>query len=325
MANKVYNLNGGLYSGDAFTAFETRIASSNNGSIVASPSDLKVSAGSGMNVTVSTGAGIIGNGALSGVRFAIDSPVTVAISAASTANPRMDSVVVYIDKSVSASTSVVDNTDLGIVKFKSVAGTPASAPTAPSTATIQSSIGAGNPYMVLANITVPKSSTAASSFKITDTRVTPTSSIITDGSITTPKLANKAVTSDKVDFTTLLPKLFKTYEMPAINSTTPSSAWQAFNIGNPLAVNGLDPNATYTLIASTPWTEGKGEFRLNITGSTIYQQRPYNSAGVLIPVVYQIQGIKPTSSGSLTFQREYSGEVYQVRTAQLYLTLVRTD
>ena len=204
MANKVYNLNGGLYSGDAFTAFETRIASSNNGSIVASPSDLKVSAGSGMNVTVSTGAGIIGNGTLSGVRFAIDSPVTVAVNAASTANPRMDSVVAYIDKSVSASTSVVDNTDLGIVKFKSVAGTPASAPTAPSTSTIQSSIGAGNPYMILANVTVPKSSTAASSFTIADMRVTPTSAIITDNSITTPKLANKAVTSDKVDWATIV-------------------------------------------------------------------------------------------------------------------------
>ena len=202
MANKVYNLNGGLYSGDAFTAFETRIASSNNGSIVASPSDLKVSAGSGMNVTIATGAGIIGNGTLSGVRFAIDAPATVAVNAASTANPRMDSVVAYIDKSVSASTSVVDNTGLGIIKFKSVAGTPASAPTAPSTSTIQSSIGAGNPYMVLANVTVPKSSTAASSFTITDMRVTPTSAIITDGSITTPKLANKAVTSDKVDWTT---------------------------------------------------------------------------------------------------------------------------
>lgn len=215
MANKVYNLNGGLYSGDAFTAFETRIASSNNGSIVASPSDLKVSAGSGMNVKVSTGAGIIGNGTLSGVRFAIDSPVTVAVNAASTANPRMDSVVAYIDKSVSASTSVVDNTDLGIVKFKSVAGTPASAPTAPSASTIQSSIGAGNPYMVLANIEVPKSSTAASSFTIADMRVTPTSAIITDNSITTPKLANKAVTSDKVDWATLSGD-----EWPLINTAT---------------------------------------------------------------------------------------------------------
>lgn len=235
MANKVYNLNGGLYSGDAFTAFETRIASSNNGSIVASPSDLKVSAGSGMNVTVSTGAGIIGNGTLSGVRFAIDSPVTVAVNAASTANPRMDSVVAYIDKSVSASTSVVDNTGLGIIKFKSVAGTPASAPTAPSASTIQSSIGAGNPYMVLANITVPKSSTAASSFKITDKRVTPTSAVITDNSITTKKLANKAVTSDKVNWTTLPGSAGAT----TVSGTMSGTSWA--NIGNAFKApsNGL--------------------------------------------------------------------------------------
>ena len=271
MANKVYNLNGGLYSGDAFTAFETRIASSNNGSIVASPSDLKVSAGSGMNVTVSTGAGIIGNGTLSGVRFAIDAPVTVAVNAASTANPRMDSVVAYIDKSVSASTSVVDNTDLGIVKFKSVAGTPASAPTAPSTATIQSSIGAGNPYMVLANVTVPKSSSAASSFTITDMRVTPTSAIITDGSITTPKLANKAVTSDKVDFTT-----FK-FPIPDYSNGTSISnstdTWTAPKCGVVVATLVTDTTNGYKnvtisvngkVVAKSLWTGPTGGYNLQV-------------------------------------------------------------
>lgn len=271
MANKVYNLNGGLYSGDAFTAFETRIASSNNGSIVASPSDLKVSAGSGMNVAVSTGAGIIGNGALSGVRFAIDAPVTVAVNAASTANPRMDSVVAYIDKSVSASTSVVDNTDLGIVKFKSVAGTPASAPTAPSTATIQSSIGAGNPYMVLANITVPKSSSAASSFTITDMRVTPTSAIITDNSITTEKLANKAVTSDKVNFTT-----FK-FPIPDYSNGTSISdstnTWTAPKCGVVVAVLVADTangykNATISVsgkvVAKSLWAGPTGGYNLQV-------------------------------------------------------------
>lgn len=147
---------------------------------------------------------------------------------------------------------------------------------------------------------------------------------LANSSITTSKLANKAVTSDKVDFTTLLPKLFKAYEMPAAGPLTPSAAWTPFNIGNPLTVTGLDPDATYTLIASTPWSEGKGEFRLNVTGTSSYQQRPYNSTVVLIPVMYQIQGVKPTSSGSLTFQRAYSGEVFQVRTAQLYITLIRT-
>lgn len=271
MANKVYNLNGGLYSGDAFTAFETRIASSNNGSIVASPSDLKVSAGSGMNVTVSTGAGIIGNGTLSGVRFAIDSPVAVAVNAASTANPRMDSVVAYIDSSVSASTSVVDNTDLGIVKFKSVAGTPASAPTAPSASTIQSSIGAGNPYMILANVTVPKSSTAASSFKIADMRVTPTSSIITDSSITTSKLANKAVTSDKVDFTK-----FK-FPIPDYSNGTSISnstdTWTAPKCGVVVATLVADTTNGYKnvtisvngkVVAKSLWTGPTGGYNLQV-------------------------------------------------------------
>lgn len=267
MANKVYNLNGGLYSGDAFTAFETRIASSNNGSIVASPSDLKVSAGSGMNVSVATGAGIIGSGTLSGVRFAIDSPVTVAINAASTANPRMDSVVAYIDKSVSASTSVVDNTDLGIVKFKSVAGTPASTPTAPSTSTIQSSIGAGNPYMVLANITVPTSSSAASSFMITDMRITPTSAIITDGSITTPKLADSSVTSDKVDFSTFKFPIPDYSNGTAIPNST--NTWTAPKCGVVIATLVADTTSGYKnvsisvngkVVAKSLWTGPTGGY-----------------------------------------------------------------
>lgn len=280
MANKVYNLNGGLYSGDAFTAFETRIASSNNGSIVASPSDLKVSAGSGMNVTVSTGAGIIGNGTLSGVRFAIDSPVTVAVNAASTANPRMDSIVAYIDKSVSASTSVVDNTDLGIVKFKSVAGTPASTPTAPSASTIQSSIGAGNPYMILANVTVPKSSTAASSFKIADMRVTPTSAIITDNSITTKKLANKSVTSDKVDFTT-----FK-FPIPDYSKGTSISnsknTWTAPKCGVVVAV----------LVADT--TNGYKEAKISVNDQTVASAM---WAGATGGYNFQTRAIVPVATG----------------------------
>ena len=322
MANKVYNLNGGLYSGDAFTAFETRIASSNNGSIVASPSDLKVSAGSGMNVTVSTGAGIIGNGTLSGVRFAIDAPVTVAVNAASTANPRMDSVVAYIDKSVSASTSVVDNTDLGIIKFKSVAGTPASAPTAPSTATIQSSIGAGNPYMVLANVTVPKSSTAASSFTITDTRVTPTSAIITDNSITTPKLANKAVTSDKVDWTTL-PYYFTS---STTNKTLTTSYQNILSLK--ISEGGVYYISAYAGVFRTSGME-QSDFQYQVTGGnptlytifTMYDGGGYPSAHcsgiVTIPAGTTINFVAKTGSGNITARIEYWHNLSAIKIAEV--------
>ena len=130
--------------------------------------------------------------------------------------------------------------------------------------------------------------------------------------------------SHSVDFATLLPKLFKTYEMPATGRYTPSAAWKNYNMGDQLTVTGLEPNATYTVIASTPFTEGKGEFRLNVTGAATYKQNSYNATGALVALTYQIQGTKPTSSGSLTFQRAYSGEITSIRADKLYITLIRT-
>lgn len=112
--------------------------------------------------------------------------------------------------------------------------------------------------------------------------------------------------------------------MPATGPYTPSSAWKNYNMGNPMTVTGLDTNAIYTLIASTPFTEGKGEFRLTVTGTSSYQQNLYNSTGVLVAVAYQIHGVKPTSSGSLTFQRAYSGEITSIRADKLYITLIHT-
>lgn len=130
--------------------------------------------------------------------------------------------------------------------------------------------------------------------------------------------------SHSVDFATLLPELFKTYELPATGSYTPSSAWADYNIGNPRTVTGLDPDATYTVIASTPFAEGRGEFRLKITGASSYQQNAYNAAGPLIAIAYQIQGVKPTSAGKLTFQRSYAGDVVAIRADKLCITLIRT-
>lgn len=163
MANKVFNMAGGLHSAAAYSAFEDALY----GSCVANDSSLAVSAGTGMNVTVAIGNGLISTGTGFARRIATDATNTVSLTAASTANPRIDAVVAYIDNGVTPSTSVVDNTN-GILKFKSVAGSPAAAPVAPSASAIQSSVGAGNPYMVLAYVAVAKNATAAGA--ITDVR-----------------------------------------------------------------------------------------------------------------------------------------------------------
>lgn len=163
MANKVFNMAGGLHSAAAYSAFENALY----GSCVANDTSLQVSAGTGMNVTVAIGNGLISTGTGFARRIATDATNTVSLTAASTANPRIDAIVAYIDNSVAPSTSVVDNTN-GILKFKSVAGSPAASPVAPTDSSIQSSVGAGNPYMVLAYVAVAKNATAAGT--ITDVR-----------------------------------------------------------------------------------------------------------------------------------------------------------
>lgn len=163
MANKVYNMAGGLHSAAAYAAFEDALY----GTCVAGGDSFTVTAGTGMNVSVAPGNGLISTGTGFARRIAADAANTVSLTAASTANPRIDAIVAYIDNGVTPSTSVVDNTN-GILKFKSVAGSPASSPVAPSASSIQSSVGAGNPYMILAYVAVAKNATSPST--ITDAR-----------------------------------------------------------------------------------------------------------------------------------------------------------
>lgn len=167
MANKVYNMAGGLHSAAAYSAFEDALY----GSCVANDMSFIVSAGTGMNVSISTGDGLISTGTGFARRIGTDAANTVTVSAASSANPRIDAIVAYIDNGVTPTVNVVDNTN-GILKFKSVDGTAASTPVEPTSSQIQNSVGAGNPYMVLAYITIPAGATTVSTATITDARKT---------------------------------------------------------------------------------------------------------------------------------------------------------
>lgn len=164
MANKVFNMAGGLHSAAAYSAFEDALY----GSSVATSTDFVATAGTGMNVSLSAGNGLISTGSGYARRIASDAVNTISISAAASTS-RIDSIVAYIDNSVTPVTSVVDNTN-NILKFVAVAGTAAANPSAPTAAAIQSAIGAGNPYMVLWNVTVPANATALTNAVFTDRR-----------------------------------------------------------------------------------------------------------------------------------------------------------
>ena len=129
-----------------------------------------------------------------------DAVYNQAISAADGSNPRRDLVVLYVDYGQAPSTAVSNNTN-GVVKIKVVVGTPAGSPVDPNDAAIQSSVGAGNPYTILARVRVPAGQTSINNSLIDDLR-----SLIRPKNIDTNSIPDKAVTYAKIDLSTL-PKI----------------------------------------------------------------------------------------------------------------------
>lgn len=191
MVKRVFNMQDGAHSAAAYTAFENAAY----GSCVANVNSLKVSAASGMTARIAPGDGIIST-PNSGKRVQSDVAETVTVSAANATFNRIDSVVVYIDSAVAPTTAVIDNVN-NILKFAVVAGTASGNPVAPNEATIQATIGAGNSYMMLADIIVPSGVTSVNTATFIDRRHVAT---LVDSS----NLAKKAVKADNVDFATFV-------------------------------------------------------------------------------------------------------------------------
>ena len=151
MSKKVFNMQGGMHSAAAYSALENRLY----GGAKATVASFVVSAGSGMNASISTGDGLISVDAESAKRIQTTAAETALVPTASASFNRIDSLVAYIDTAVTVNPAFVDNTN-DVLKFVVVAGTAASTPLAPTGAAIQSAIGAGKPYLVIADITVPQ-------------------------------------------------------------------------------------------------------------------------------------------------------------------------
>ena len=187
-------MQGGKHSAAAYTELEKWAY----GSVVASITSFVVSAGTGMNLNISTGAGLISDTIAR--RIGTDATETATVPTASASFNRIDTVVAYIDTGVTPTTSVTDNTN-DILKFAVVAGTAASTPVAPTGAAIISAIGAGKPYMVLYDVLVPQNATNTSGMTLTDRRKVMTqiqAGQFAAGAIATADIANLAVTTAKL-------------------------------------------------------------------------------------------------------------------------------
>ena len=95
-------------------------------------------------------------------------PETVTVTTANPSNPRIDRLVMYVDRGATPSSATANNPTL--CKLMLVAGTPAGSPSRPSNGTVNTAVS-NNPYIDLADIRVNAGVTQITDANITDTRV----------------------------------------------------------------------------------------------------------------------------------------------------------
>lgn len=135
---------------------------------LSSTNHLKVSekgAGADMSVDIAAGRCFI-KGSANVYPVRNTDIINQAIGTNTSGNPRKDAIVLYIDLAESPTTTADD-----VVKVAVVEGTPAASPTAPSDATIQTAVGASNPFLRIANVTVANNETQIDDVDIEDARV----------------------------------------------------------------------------------------------------------------------------------------------------------
>src|SRR3954449_11403889 len=93
----------------------------------------------------------------------------LTVTTANPSNPRRDLVVAYIDKGVTPSTAVTNNSN-GVLKLAVVAGTAGPTPSGPTGSQITTAIGASTPYIVLARIAVGTRVPQTTNSDVTDLR-----------------------------------------------------------------------------------------------------------------------------------------------------------
>ena len=211
MTKKVFNMNGGRHSQAALSAFINALYGTSvaNGLNIVSPD------GTGLKVVVKAGTANIDTGLGYGHMVQADADETIALAAASPSLPRNSLIVGYIDKSVSPTTTVIDNTN-GIFKIKEIAGTPAASPQDPPASVIQSGVGATNPYIVFGRVRINANATALAQTSIMDMRkmvgLPFNGDYLENGSVSGSKIAQTTIKADNIDFTTLPDNKYSTNE-----------------------------------------------------------------------------------------------------------------
>lgn len=236
-----------------------------------------------------------------------DAVYNQVISAADGSNPRRDIVVIYVDYGQTPSTAVSNNTN-GVVKIKVVNGTPAGSPVDPNGAAIQASVGAGNPYSILARVRVPAGQTSISNSLIDDLRTmiysnatSVNTAAIIDAAVTAAKIAAGAVVADKIaDSAIYLGKtnVTSTTSPSTTETTITTTVVTVPSTTRQIKISFDAPQLLTSASASDRWT-----VRIKEDG-VLLQQYYYGTTDKGIPIHHEIVKAAP-SAGSHTYVTTY--------------------
>lgn len=215
------------------------------------------------------------------------SPETVTVTTANPSNPRIDRLVMYVDRGETPSSATANNPTL--CKLMLVAGTPAGSPSRPSNGTVDTAVS-NNPYIDLADILVGAGVTQITNANITDTRVL-VGAPIADGSVTNTKLSTSAILLGYAEITSN----FASSATPAITDIA----------GLSVTVTVPSGGRAVKITAYSRYITGSGTHTLEIReGSTTLQ------SGVAIggaPVYFaNVVSVHTPTAGSHTYKVSFS-------------------
>lgn len=140
----------------------------------------KVVPSSGLTVTIQSGNALVqfgAGGAQSARMVSLVDNFNLTHDPADLSNPRIDTIVLYVDNSVVLPTvddnnppTAANDDGPGVAKAIIVKGTPNATPSAPDASAIQTAVGSGNPYEVLSNNLIGAGVSVISDSNITDLR-----------------------------------------------------------------------------------------------------------------------------------------------------------
>lgn len=278
--NNALGTNAALGGRTSVDAFNDAISSLTRGVV----SGFAVTPSSAMTLNVGGTAGVRDVAVAvspNGNRVSVDnrttSPIKVTMAAASASSARIDAIVAYVNSPSQVTATTPDNpTACGIIP---VSGTAAAQPTDSAIRTAISDDGGTGSTAYYAIIAIVR--LAANTTTITSNMITMQKSRIADGLVTNASIADKAIKSDKVDWTTLyktatplsatLPVQANS-ETDVLSFTLPAGKWRIF-----WAVRGYGDSAQTDMVYAGLKADGEKVQSLVENIATTGALRPYIS------------------------------------------------